>query len=102
MNVPPRLGMLEIADVLQREGVINEHWSVFVGGVFAMNARSDLKSGEYLFPKQASLHDVIETLVDGKVVQHTLTIPEGLTSEQIVRAHSRHRVSGGPDSRYPA
>jgi len=84
VNVPPRLGLLEIVEVLQREGVINEHWSVFVGGVFAMNARSDLKSGEYLFPKQASLHDVIETLVDGKVVQHTLTVPEGLTSEQIV------------------
>ena len=84
VNVPPRLGMLEIADVLRREGVVNEHWAVFVGGVFALNARSELKSGEYLFPKQASLRDVIETLVDGKVVQHTLTIPEGLTSEQIV------------------
>src|SRR4029079_13502835 len=40
--------------------------------------------GEYLFPKGASVKDVVETIVEGKVVQHQLTIPEGLTSEQIV------------------
>jgi UPF0755 protein len=30
------------------------------------------------------VRDVVETMVEGKVVQHQLTIPEGLTSEQIV------------------
>jgi UPF0755 protein len=31
------------------------------------------------------VQDVINTIVEGKVVQHQLTIPEGLTSEQIVQ-----------------
>ena len=44
----------------------------------------ELKAGEYLFTKRASVRDVVETIVEGKVVQHQLTIPEGLTSEQIV------------------
>ena len=35
--------------------------------------------------KQASLHDVLNTLVSNKVVQHQVTIAEGLTSEQIVQ-----------------
>jgi UPF0755 protein len=82
--VPPRFGMMDIADLLKREGVIDEHRLVFVGGVFALGARSDLKAGEYLFPKRASVRDVLETIVDGKVVQHQITVPEGLTSEQIV------------------
>ena len=30
------------------------------------------------------MRDVVETMVEGKVVQHLITIPEGLTSEQIV------------------
>jgi UPF0755 protein len=30
------------------------------------------------------VRDVLETIVEGKVVQHQITIPEGLTSEQIV------------------
>ena len=84
VNIPPRAGLVEIADLLQREGVIDEHRLVFIGGVFALKARSELKSGEYLFPKRASVRDVVETMVEGKVVQHLITIPEGLTSEQIV------------------
>jgi UPF0755 protein len=75
---------MDIADLLEREGVINVHRLLFVGGVFALQARSDLKAGEYLFPKRASVNDVIETIVEGKVVQHQITVPEGLTSEQIV------------------
>ena len=84
VNISPRLGILEIADVLRREGVIDEHPMVFLGGILALKARTELKSGEYLFPKRASVRDVVETMVEGKVVQHLITIPEGLTSEQIV------------------
>ena len=84
VNIPPRSGIMDIADLLAREGVVDAHRLVFIGGVFALKARSELKAGEYLFPKQASVKDVVETIVEGKVVQHQLTIPEGLTSEQIV------------------
>ncbi|MGZ3282839.1 MAG: endolytic transglycosylase MltG [Xanthobacteraceae bacterium] len=84
VNIPPRSGIMDIADLLTREGVMDAHRLVFIGGVFALNARSELKAGEYLFPKGASVKDVVETIVEGKVVQHQLTIPEGLTSEQIV------------------
>jgi UPF0755 protein len=82
--IPPRLGSRDISELLQREGVIAQPWWVFVGGVFATHAREGLKAGEYNFQAHASLHDVINTLVEGKVVQHQITIPEGLTSEQIV------------------
>ena len=84
VNIPPRSGIVEIADLLGREGVMDAHRLVFIGGVFALRARSELKAGEYLFPKRASVKDVVETIVEGKVVQHQLTIPEGLTSEQVV------------------
>src|SRR5947208_8456135 len=76
--------MTDIADVLQREGVIDNNRWAFIGAVLALKARSELKPGEYLFQKNASLRDVIGTIVEGKVVQHAVTIPEGLTSEQIV------------------
>jgi UPF0755 protein len=83
VNIPRDLGLRDIADLLQREGVIDQPW-VFVGGVLVLKARHELKSGEYEFKKQASLKDVVDTIVEGKVFQHQLTIPEGLTSEQIV------------------
>jgi UPF0755 protein len=84
VNIPARAGMTDIADTLQREGVIDNNRWAFIGAVFALKARSELKPGEYAFQKNASLRDVIGTIVEGKVVQHAVTIPEGLTSEQIV------------------
>jgi len=83
VNIPRGSGIREIADVLQREGVIDQPY-VFMGGVIVLKAHGELKYGEYQFTKHASLADVVNTIIDNKVVQHAVTIPEGLTSEQIV------------------
>jgi UPF0755 protein len=83
VNIPRGLGTRDIADLLQREGVIDQPY-VFMGGVVVLNARGELKHGEYQFSKQSSVADVVETITEGKVVQHAFTVPEGLTSEQIV------------------
>ena len=93
--IPSRAGMTDIADVLQREGVIDNNRWAFIGAVFAMKARSELKPGEYAFQKNASLRDVIGTIVEGKVVQHSVTIPEGLTSEQIVARLTDNDIFAG-------
>ncbi len=95
VNIPTRAGKRDIADVLQREGVIDVNPWVFIGGVLAMKASSDLKPGEYSFQKNASLRDVIATIVEGKVVQHAITVPEGLTSEQIVQRLSDNDLFTG-------
>lgn len=95
VNIPARAGKGDIAEVLQREGVIDANRWVFLGAVFALKAAQDLKPGEYLFQKNANLRDVIGTIVDGKVVQHSITIPEGLTSEQIVARLSENDIFTG-------
>jgi UPF0755 protein len=95
VNIPARAGMTDIADTLQREGVIDNNRWAFIGAVFALKARSELKPGEYSFQKNASLRDVIGTIVDGKVVQHSVTIPEGLTSEQIVARLTENDIFAG-------
>jgi peptidoglycan lytic transglycosylase G len=83
VNIPRGLGIRDIADLLQREGVIDQPY-IFMGGVIALKARGELKYGEYQFSKHASVADVVDTIIEGKVVQHAFTVPEGLTSEQIV------------------
>ncbi len=95
VNIPSRAGMADIAEVLQREGVIDSNRWAFIGAVFAMKARSDLKPGEYNFQKNASLREVIATIVEGKVVQHSVTIPEGLTSEQILGRLGENDIFAG-------
>ena len=91
----PRGGARDIAEMLAREGVISDPW-VFMGGALALKARGeDLKYGEYQFAKRASMRDVAETIIEGKVVQHQLTLPEGLTSEQIVAKLLENDVLSG-------
>jgi UPF0755 protein len=83
VNIPRGLGLREIADLLARENVIELPW-VFIPAVIVLKAKDELKYGEYKFTKQVSLRETIETIIEGKVIQHAVTIPEGLTSEQII------------------
>jgi UPF0755 protein len=95
VNIPQRAGKRDIAETLNREGVTDVNPWIFIGAVAALKASSDLKPGEYSFQKNASLRDVIATIVEGKVVQHAVTIPEGLTSEQIVARLSDNDIFTG-------
>jgi UPF0755 protein len=83
VSIPRGSGIRDIAEGLVRDGVIDQPW-VFVGGVLVLKAREGLKAGEYQFKAHASIRDVVATIVEGRVVAHQITIPEGLTSEQIV------------------
>ena len=88
VGIPRGEGPIEIAARLEREGVISNRW-VFVGGhyVRAVMSRAKpqhLKAGEYEFKKEASLAQVHATLIEGKALLSKITLPEGLTSAQIV------------------
>jgi len=92
--IPHGSGLRDIADALTNQGVIDQPW-VFIGGVLVLKAREDLKAGEYEFKAHSSLRDVVATMVEGKVVPHQISIPEGLTSEQIVSRLSDDGVLTG-------
>ena len=100
VNIPRGLGIRDSADLLQREGVINQPY-VFMGGVIVLKARGELKYGEYQFSKQSSVADVVETITEAKVVQHAFTVPEGLTSEQIVARLLENEVLTGQIKEIP-
>ena len=77
-------GFASIADRLQLEGLIPDK------RVLRLHARiegveSDIKAGSYIIPGRASVSEVLTQLVEGDVVQFRLTIPEGLTTAQILR-----------------
>lgn len=99
--IPQGQRMSDIGDTLVRHGVIEDNRLAFVGTVLAMKARANLKSGEYLFTKGASLREVIETIVEGKVVQHSVTVAEGLTSQQIVAKLLENDVLTGTINEIP-
>lgn len=76
-------GTSAIAKTLQDQGVITNAL-IFQAGVLARQAQSKLKAGEYRFEAGESMAGILDKLIRGQVVAYKITIPEGLTSQQIV------------------
>ena len=94
--IPRGYGVRDMAELLEREGVI-DNWLVFVAGQKIGRPAANLKAGEYLFKPGQSVVNVIDTIDSGKVILHQITIPEGLTSEQVVaRLMENDLLSGHP------
>lgn len=72
-----------IADQLERAGVIDSATWFNVLTLLDGN-RGALKRGEYAFKAGMSMNDVENELIAHRVVRYKLTVPEGLTSEQVV------------------
>jgi UPF0755 protein len=72
-----------IADQLERAGVIDSAFWFNILTVLDGN-RGALKRGEYAFKAGMSMNDIENELIAHRVVRYKLTIPEGLTSEQVV------------------
>ncbi len=96
ISVDRGAGVRDIADRLQRDGVISSKW-LFVAGVWLNREGGNLKAGEYAIPAHASMREVMDLLVDGKSVVYRLTIPEGLTSQQVVACLTADSVPEGQD-----
>ncbi|PWB88794.1 endolytic transglycosylase MltG [Methylocystis sp. MitZ-2018] len=82
--IPPRSDLLEIISQLEREGVIANS-TLMQLGIVLEGKLGKLKPGEYAFKKNISVRDVIDQIASGRQIMHSVTIPEGLTSEQIVQ-----------------
>lgn len=81
-------GRIEIAEQLERDGIISSRWA-FVANHLLRNVMSggkpvEMKAGEYEIKAAASMRDVLELLGEGKSILYKVTLPEGLTSQQIV------------------
>lgn len=83
-QVPSGAGLSSIAAQLEKDGFIDS------AVMLKLNAKltgigSALKTGEYPIEAGASMHDIITTLESGKTVLYPVTLPEGLTSAQMMR-----------------
>lgn len=58
---------------------------LFTAMVRIRGEQNNLKAGEYEIPRRASVMDIIDILVEGKSILHTVTAPEGLTTAQILK-----------------
>jgi UPF0755 protein len=98
--IPRNTGTNEIAGILKREGVI-DHPVLFEVYALLNRQRGHLKAGEFLFRTGTSINDAIDTLIQGKAILHSVTIPEGLTGEQIVARLTENDILTGDVTEIP-
>lgn len=77
-------GVKKIAADLHAQKIISNDM-LFLGAVRIKGKQADMKAGEYLFEPGVSMTGVIYKIATGAVVPRAVTIPEGLTSFQIIQ-----------------
>ncbi|HXV23539.1 MAG TPA: endolytic transglycosylase MltG [Alphaproteobacteria bacterium] len=76
-------GVNAIARQLAEAGVLPDPWTFRIGTRLFGEGRL-LKAGEYRFEAHISPQAVLEKLAAGDVVQRQVTVPEGLTTAQVI------------------
>ena len=83
VTLPSGAGVGAIAANLKAAGVLRST-DMFKAAAPLTGADRKLRAGEYEVPSRASLRSVLVLLVEGKVVRHYVTLPEGWSSAQAV------------------
>src|SRR5438445_8898406 len=81
--IPRGAGPTTMAKVLQEEGIIS-HSRLFRIALMIDPNPKPIKAGEYEVPARTSMQALVDLLQSGKMVQRRLTVPEGLTTAEIV------------------
>ncbi|OYV42636.1 MAG: hypothetical protein B7Z75_12205 [Acidocella sp. 20-57-95] len=81
--IPPG-GLAEAGQALAQAGVI-QYPLLFRVAAFLTHSQGHIHAGEFLIPAHSSLAQLLNILRFGVVVQHHVTIPEGLTGIQIAK-----------------
>jgi UPF0755 protein len=91
VTLPSGAGVSAIAATLKSAGVIRST-DMFKAAATLTGADRKLRAGEYEVPSKASLRSVIVLLVEGRVVRHYVTLPEGWSSAQAVDILDRQPI----------
>ncbi|NOX72695.1 MAG: hypothetical protein GXP03_03400, partial [Alphaproteobacteria bacterium] len=83
-----------ISERLAEEGLISD------ARIFRISARysgdhAKLKFGEYKIPAYSSMDEVLGIIVSGKALAYQVTVPEGLTSWQVVQLLNEEPLLSG-------
>jgi UPF0755 protein len=77
-------GVLDIGRQLQQLGLVR-HPEVFRIYVVSRGQTGRLRAGEYSLEGRMSLEQIVDKMVRGDVVRHTVTFPEGTSLEDMAR-----------------
>ncbi|WP_438851157.1 endolytic transglycosylase MltG [Brevundimonas nasdae] len=94
VTLPSGSGVSAIAAQMKAAGVIRSA-DLFKAAITLTGADRRLRAGEYEVPSGTSLAGVVRLMVEGRVVRHFVTLPEGWSSAQAVDILDKQPVLTG-------
>lgn len=101
ITIYPGSGVNSIAKQLANDGLIKHEFWFRIKGYLSYETPS-LKAGEYKIQAAASIDQIFEQLQQGRVVQHGITIAEGLTVRAVLRQIQASDLLQGEIKQVPA
>ncbi len=94
--LPRGSSVAQISEILEARGILSEP-GLFQFVVRASGQSKSLRAGEYLVPARSSMRAVLDLIVRGDPVIRRLTLPEGLTTAEVLRlVASADGLDGAP------
>jgi len=96
VEIPFGTSTRAILETLERERIVRSRHLAY--GVLRVAFRGQsLKAGEYRFEGPRTTEEVLRTLVEGRIVTYRVTIPEGLTADEIFGLVAKEGLAAKPE-----
>ncbi|MCU0730195.1 MAG: endolytic transglycosylase MltG [Hyphomonas sp.] len=94
IEVAPGESLAAVAARLEADGIIKD------ARIMRLKSRLDgteldIKTGEYIIEKGATVQQVLSILIEGRSVLHKITLPEGRTTAQLLRIIEKDKMLTG-------
>ncbi len=99
--LPRGAGLNDTSRLLMLHGAIDSEFLFRLGARYRRDER-EIRYGEYRIPPGASMEEILDMLVRGELIQHKVTVAEGLTTFQILDILRQSEVLTGEITDIPA
>ncbi len=99
--VTPGMKRAEVGAALEDAGVVRSS-TLFSAAAYVSGFRGGhLKPGEYEFPAQVSMSEVLAIITSGRTIAYKVTVPEGWTTQMAVARITENEVLAGDVAQAP-
>ncbi|MHC1742538.1 MAG: endolytic transglycosylase MltG [Syntrophobacteraceae bacterium] len=96
VEIPPRTAAMSVAQLLEEKHLISDAQKFYLLCRYR-KASSRLRAGEYGFAGPTTPDQILERLIQGKVLLHRLTIPEGSSLWDVARIVEEQGLGAAQD-----
>ncbi len=94
--IPPKTGAHRVAGLLESKGVIRDARSFYILA-WLKKSLNRLQAGEYAFSTASTPEQILDQIINGRVVIHSATLPEGSTLWDVARILDQKDLASGEE-----